>query len=456
LFRDNGKGMAEFGPFLAQQRETSSMSLFVRVARHAAALFVFVDLAAIATMTIWAQPACAAPFDVHKAINVAQWFTWPRYEASGAGIAWPPYKNTPRPPNAAELQALHQAGFGTVRLPVDPAPFMVFQGERREAVYRMLFEAIERIRGAGLKVIVDLHPNSRHPVWGQNAVVAGLESPTFIAFSNAVEDMAHHLSHFSTADVALELINEPRLKCKGADQTLWQQMLKALIARARAGNVGITLIVTGACISTPDGLIALEPEALGDGNLIYTFHYYEPFTFTHQGAQFIPWPDKYLDGVPWPARARPIEEPLALLAQNVETMTNLDEHARLTALSGARNNLEKFYASDAGPKLIEKRFATVGAWAAQHKIPTSRIFIGEFGVLRQQSNAPGARCADRAQWLADVRSTAERHGFGWSYFNYDGPFSILIDDSNRQLDPVVLASLGLAAAPPKTCQDARK
>jgi endoglucanase len=432
------------------------MSLFTRVARHTAALFVFVGLAAITSMTIWAPPAYAAPFEVHRAINIAQWFTWPRYETSGAGIAWPPYKHTPRPPSAEELQALHNAGFDTVRLPVDPAPFMVFQGARREAVYRMLFEAIERIRGAGLKVVVDLHPNSRHSVWGQNAVIAGLESPTFTTFSNAVEDVARHLSRFDAVDVALELINEPRLKCKGADQTLWQQMLKALIARARAGNPDITLIVTGACISTPDGLIALDPKALGDGNLIYTFHYYEPFTFTHQGAQFIPWPDKYLDGVPWPAGARPIEEPLALLARHMRTMTNLDERARRTAMAGARANLEKFYASGAGLELIEKRFAMVAAWAAQHKIATHRIFIGEFGVLRQQSDAPGARCTDRAQWLADVRSAAERHRFGWSYFNYDGPFSILVDDTNRQLDPVMLASLGLTGETPVTCQDARR
>lgn len=272
--------------------------------------------------------AQAATFKVQRAINIAQWFTWPRYEASGAGITWPPYKNDLRPPSAEELRALHQAGFDTVRLPVDPAPFMVFQGTRRDAVYDMLFAAIEDIQAAGLKVVVDLHPNSKHAVWGQHAVIAGLESPTFIAYANMAEDMARQLSRFDPQQVALELINEPRLKCKGADQDLWQQMLKILVDRARAGNPDLTLIVTGACISTPDGLIALDTQMLGDNNLIYTFHYYEPFTFTHQGAKFIPWPDKYLDGVPWPAGKRPIAEPLALLAKNIQTTTDLTGNAR--------------------------------------------------------------------------------------------------------------------------------
>jgi hypothetical protein len=59
-----------------------------------------------------------------------------------------------------------------------------------------------------------------------------------------------------------------------------------------------------------------------------------------------------------------------------------------------------------------------------------------------------------ARWLSDVRSAAERHGFAWAYFNYDGPFSILLDDDdNRQLDPVVLASLGVANQVSTACQD---
>jgi hypothetical protein len=223
-------------------------------------------------------------------------------------------------------------------------------------------------------------------------------------------------------------------------------MLKTLVARARAGNPDITLIVTGSCISTPDGLAALDASALGDRNLIYTFHYYEPFTFTHQGAQFIPWPDKYLDGVPWPASARPIGEPLALLSQNLQRM-ELDDAQRETALAGARNNLRKFYASEAGPELIEQRFAEVTAWAKEQGIPPGRILIGEFGVLRHQPENPGALCEDRVRWLADVRSTAERDGFAWAYFNYDGPFAIVRDDTNRDLDSDILVSLGLTRAP---------
>jgi endoglucanase len=411
-------------------------------------------LAGIAFLLFSAMNASA--FEMRRAVNVAQWFTWPRYETPpNTGIMWPPYKETPRPLSLDELRDLKQAGFDTVRLPVDPAPFFVFQGLRREEVYRLLFAAIERIHGAGLNVIVDLHPNSRHPVWGQHAVVRGLEEPAFVSLAGVVEEMARRLSTLDARRVALELINEPRLKCAGDEQSRWQGLLDHLVTRARAAAPQLALIVTGSCISTLDGLMALDVKVLRDSNLIYTFHYYEPFSFTHQGAAFIPWPDKYLDEVPWPAGARPIDGPRQKIDGHVAKATNLDAVARTKAALGARLNLEKFYASGASRELIEKRFALVFNWAKANEIPPERIFIGEFGVLRKNGDAPGALCEDRMRWLADVRQTAERFGFLWAYFSYDGPFALVKDDRMRTLDPAVLGALGLTRTA-AGCKDAAR
>jgi endoglucanase len=63
--------------------------------------------------------------------------------------------------------------------------------------------------------------------------------------------------------------------------------------------------------------------------------------------------------------------------------------------------------------------------------------------LRKVGEAPGALCEDRVRWLADVRQTAERFGFAWAYFSYDGPFALVRDDRERELDPAVLGALGL-------------
>jgi endoglucanase len=386
------------------------------------------------------MPAFA--FEMRRAINVAQWFTWPRYEpAPATGILWPPYKGVPRPPNERELADLKRAGFDTVRLPVDPAPFIVFEGERREEVYGILFSAIARIRAANLNVIVDLHPNSRHPTWGQHAVAAGADAPAFVNHLAVVNEMARRL-HKHSQYAALELINEPRVKCAGAEQQRWQKMAKMLVDSARNGSKDLTLVFTGACVSSLEGLLALDPAPIGDKNLIYTFHFYDPFSFTHQGASFIPWPDKYLDEVPWPPSKRPIDEALARIEKRVSA-ANIDIIARERVAAGARANLQKYYRSNAGVEAIRDRFGKVAQWAKTHNIPPNRIFVGEFGVIRKMSNSAGARCEDRLQWLHDIRTTAEQFGFSWAYFNYDGAFALTASESDRTLDSDVLASLGL-------------
>lgn len=405
-------------------------------------------LVLIAAAILLLMPSGAsADFSIGRAINVAQWFTWPRYENWVAGgVLWPPYQGKkPRPPGDGDLHALKKAGFDTVRLPVDYAPFASFEGERREAVYDMLFDAIARIHKAGLKVIVDLHPNSRHKRWGQHAVIEGLDAPAFVALGEVTAEMARRLDPLRD-QVALEVMNEPRLKCRGEQQEKWEAMASNLIAQARSGSKTLTLIVTGACVSSLDGLLALDPKKLGDNNLIYTFHFYDPFTFTHQGASFIAWPDKYLDGVPWPAASRPIEKPLARLKEHMETVA-LAPEAKEKAADGARRNLLKFYVSNAGRGMIEKRFAQVADWAREHKVPPERIFIGEFGVLRKDGEKPGALCPDRMRWLTDVREVADRHGFSWAYFSYDGPFALVLDDQSRKLDTNVLRSLGIRDGP---------
>jgi len=417
------------------------------ISTRAVSVLIAVSLAVVLVGSSRAQ----AEFAIGPAINIAQWFTWPRYDrAPATTIQWPPYKETPRPPSDADLRALKDAGFQTVRLPVDPAPFFVFEGERREAVYRMLFEAVRRINAAGLNVVIDLHPNSRHPAWGQHAVIAGADAPAFVAFNGVVGEMARRLAKLDQDRVALELMNEPRLQCRGEQQQRWETLLRQMIETARKQAPRLALVVTGACVSSADGLVALDPGALGDGNLIYTFHFYEPFSFTHQGAQFIPWPDKYLDQVPWPASERPIEQVLAHLDRRMDTLA-LEPDAREQARLKARANLIKYYARGSDRDLIDKRFDLVANWARSNGVAADRVFIGEFGVLRKNGDAPGALCADRLRWLADIRASATRHGFTWAYFSYDGPFALVDDDQSRKLDGSVLAALGLRGGGWRSC-----
>jgi hypothetical protein len=74
-----------------------------------------------------------------------------------------------------------------------------------------------------------------------------------------------------------------------------------------------------------------------------------------------------------------------------------------------------------------------------------RVFLGEFGAIRQAGRLGGLRNAERARWLHDVRAEAEAHGFIWAAWVYrgSGGFSLVGDEEGIELDPAVIEALGL-------------
>jgi endoglucanase len=387
-----------------------------------------------------ATPGHAANINDGPAINIATWFTWPRYQSSPAtGIEWPPYKS--ERPGEAQLASLSAAGFQTIRLGVDPAPLIYFEGQQHDALIAMLKDTLGQLQKTGFKVIFVLQPNSRHKTWGDRAILDAANPAYLGHYADLVQEMSRYLSSFEPETVALELMNEPRIACKGAEAARWQEVVSNLVKRARAGSKTLPIIVSGGCASTPDGLMALNPKAFDDKRILYTFHYYEPFTFTHEGAQFITWPDKYLDQVPWPYTRRPIEEPIKAL-QGRLTALRMDSEEEHKQFSAARNNLERYYLAKHDAQTIESKFSDVKEWAIRNNIEPDRVVIGEFGVWQRHAGLPGASCVDRAAWITAVRQAAEKQKFSWVFFHLDGPFGLVKPDG--KLDPAILHALGLA------------
>jgi hypothetical protein len=54
------------------------------------------------------------------------------------------------------------------------------------------------------------------------------------------------------------------------------------------------------------------------------------------------------------------------------------------------------------------------------------------------------RPADRIAWLQDTRTALEKHGIGWTMWDYGGGFSVVNKTNGRaQADPDVVKALGL-------------
>src|SRR6185295_721088 len=146
----------------------------------------------------------------------------------------------------------------------------------------------------------------------------------------------------------------------------------------------LTLVATGACGSMIEGLERLSPQSFADANVLYTFHFYEPYVFSHQGA---PWMTgepmyRYLNDVPWPSAAGSREATrIAVEARLAADRSTPDSEKRAIRVTIDRVLNEYF---DARPdrRFIERHFARVTVWADRYDIERSRILLGEFGAMR--------------------------------------------------------------------------
>lgn len=174
----------------------------------------------------------------------------------------------------ADFAMIKAGGFSTVRL---PARFSAHASNR--APYTIDSSFMERVRqvtqwatDAGLNVIIDMHHYDEiqtDPV-GQKDRFVAMWAQIAETFFNA------------PGSVWFELLNEPHIALTNA--TLPDIYVPALAAIRRT-NIARPVIIGGGGTSHIDSLRDMPmPD---DPYVVPTFHYYEPFAFTHQGAEYI-------------------------------------------------------------------------------------------------------------------------------------------------------------------------
>lgn len=173
--------------------------------------------------------------------------------------------------------------------------------------------------------------------------------------------------HYADAPdtVLFELLNEPHDRLT---PSAWNDLFPDAIAAIRAGNPTRNLIV-GPGNWYNIGLLhslSLPPD---DKHLIVSIHYYEPFRFTHQGAEWVGGSDFWL-GTTW--------EDTAFHRGAVES--DLNRAAR---------------------------------WGEKNGYP---IYLGEFGAYSR------ADMDSRVQYTAAVARTAESLGMSWAYWEFGAGF----------------------------------
>lgn len=343
--------------------------------------------------------------------------------------------------DAGQRQAIRKAGFDFVRLAVDVGPFLALQGTARDQLDDLLIGTVRTLLDADLGAIVDLHPSAMNPAYRPAALTAGLDAPAFRAvlalqqrLARLLEALAESRAGSGFPRLAFELMNEPEVP-----QAAWQPMLEATYRAARTGSARLPLVLGGGSMNSAAALTAIDTRPFAGGaRLIYTYHDYAPWQFTHQGVRGSP--AHALDAIPYPAP--PSAD--AMVAATRQRITGLGLNgAALDEADKAERTLARYAGFERSN--LETRFRQVNAWRLAEHLPAHAVLLGEFGVHRTAYMDTPKGAAARERWLRDMRELAEAQGFAWAAWTYAGTggFALAEGETGPGFDAATLRALGL-------------
>jgi endoglucanase len=383
-----------------------------------------------------AQAEDAAKSEFRRGMGISHVMAWAPLEGAGSkSFVYPPFSY----PDAAftnELRELRRAGFDFVRFAVDPGPFLQWQDARRDSLERMLMAKVRQILSCDLSVIVDFHPSDMQPDYLGAKIAAGRDAPLFEEYVRLLARTAASLDALASPRVALEIMNEPPPVTRA-----WRPMLDAAYATVRKSAPKLPLVLDGGEEGNLEGTTQLDGFR-DDPNILFSFHYYRPWQFTHQGLAGMA--AQYLTDVPYPARARPIEASIEETAGTI-ARANLAPPQKLQAERTARDALNGYRASSFDRATIKEDFDKMARWAREHSVPMHRVILGEFGAMDNAQRGRATRRAERLRWISDVREEADAHGFAWAAWVHSGSigFSLVKRPGSPELDPAIVSALGL-------------
>jgi endoglucanase len=338
------------------------------------------------------------------------------------------------------LKDLVDTGFDFLRIGIDPGPLLAADHITLEDRIRHITEAVDHTLAAGLKVVVDIHPSETHPLWNLHKLTAGPNEPAVKRFLEVMRTLAGALARFDAKQVALEVFNEPPSPCEWRDRPSWSTQLKTLTDQVRVAAPRLTLLLSGPCYASMDGLHFIKPAQF-DRNTIFVVHFYEPRIFTHQG--FWASSSEYIQRLKFPPDPAQKDAMIAAVVQRVNEDTSISESEKNRLVAEASKNFQEYFANFKGYRAIDEFFDGIAKWAVQNEVDPRRIIIGEFGVLGDVYGKIAAAPEDRARWIEAVRTAAERRGFRWAVWAYSYSFGIILGDTEGPLDPVIVKALGL-------------
>ena len=361
-------------------------------------------LLTVATAAALAQadPAAARARHLQHGINASIWFAQSPRDYSVERLR--------TFTTADDIALMEKLGLDHVRVSVDATPLLAgdpFGHPGSSPFLAELDRVVDLMLQHHLAVIIDIHPEEPYKA----ALRTGDDSVD--RFALLWSRLATHFSNRDTSMVFFEIMNEP----EQTDLYRWIGIEARVADAIRKAAPHNTIIATGARWSGLTDLLQTEPLALK--NVIYTFHDYEPFAFTHQGATWTDARVQPLRGVPYPS-----------------TPENVSGNLGQAVSPGGQFFVEEYGLAQWNRQRVETTIAFAKRWGDTYGVP---VYCGEFGVLRDY--APPAM---RAAWLHDMASTLQANGIGWAMWDYQTNFGLVHKENGKTtVDPELVKALGL-------------
>jgi hypothetical protein len=288
-----------------------------------------------------------------------------------------------------DIQKISAWGLDHVRLPIDYELVETDDGRHIEEGFQYIDACLTWCKKHGLKMIIDLHKTagySFNDAFGAaNSLFAS--RPLQDRFVGLWERIAaRYASERNT--VVFELLNEI---VEEENSGPWNALSRRAVEAIRKYAPNTPVIIGGVQWNSVRGVGLLD--APYDENVVYTFHFYEPFAFTHQKAYWVDeMPKDFWIGYP----------------------ATLEDYRRAAGIIGEKaDQIFRSGAAKMGAALLEAMFMEAVEAAERQG---ASLYCGEYGVIDQ------APAEDTVRWYHNMHRLFEKHGIGraaWTYKQMD-------------------------------------
>lgn len=285
-----------------------------------------------------------------------------------------------------KIDQIHEMGFTTIRLPIAFEMFLEGGYNINPLLVEQLKKILIKTYNLQMKLILTYHYGK---LTDQN-VFNGADMDRVI---NTWKQIQVVFKNNAYEDLLFEIYNEPTIS-----STNWKFAANTIVNELRKEDNNRIYIVGGTDYNSLNELKYMGK--LEDNHIIYTFHFYEPFIFTHQGAT---WTDNktFLTQIPFPYKRR-----------------RMPKFPQSAAGTSVEKDYQK-YSFEGTEKYIKERIKEVYEYCDQNDMP---VICTETGVIISCERKY------RENYLYFITKATRKKKIKTIIWDYDQQFAVIGND----------------------------